>query len=127
MGTQQLLFVILGVILIGIAMAVGLSLFSANAIESNQDQIVHDLNNIAQHAYQFKTRPIWLGGGGNSYSNFTIPIQLQSNENATYSIQTPGDANSITIRGTSAPGYGYIDAVLDANGEPTMDVSNFNQ
>ena len=38
MGQQQLLLIILGVIIVGIAIAVGLSLFSAQSIQSNKDK-----------------------------------------------------------------------------------------
>ena len=126
MGTQQLLLVIVGVILIGIAIAVGLSLFSANSAESNRDEIIHDLNTISQNAFQYKVRMRNLGGGGNSYQNYTVPTAMQSNSNATYAVSGSGTATTITIRGTSADGYGYIDAVLDANGIPTIDDSNFS-
>ena len=126
MGTQQMLYVILGVILIGIAMVIGLSLFVANGVQSNKDEIIHDLNNITQNAYAYKIRLKSLGGGGNSYQNYTLPNQLKSNDNASYNIQVAGNATGITFRGTSAAGNGYLDAIVDANGVPTIDDSNFN-
>jgi hypothetical protein len=126
MGTQQMLYVILGVILIGIAMVIGLSLFVANGIQSNKDEMIHDLNNITQYAYAYKIRLKSLGGGGNSYQNYTLPVQLKSNDNATYTIQVPGTATGITFRGTSLSGNGYIDAIVDDNGVPAIDDSNFN-
>ena len=59
MGQQQLLLIILGVIIVGIAIAVGLSLFSAQSVQSNSDAIINDLNNLAAQAYQFRIRPIY--------------------------------------------------------------------
>jgi hypothetical protein len=39
MGQQQLLLIILGVIIVGIAIAVGLQLFQSGSIGANQDAI----------------------------------------------------------------------------------------
>lgn len=85
MGQQQLLLIILGVIIVGIAIAVGLSLFSAQSVQSNRDAIINDLNNLAAQAYQFRIRPTSMGGGQGSYATFSIPSKMVSNENATYS------------------------------------------
>jgi hypothetical protein len=86
MGQQQLLLIILGVIIVGIAIAVGLSLFSAQSVQSNRDAIINDLNNLAAQAYQYMIRPSSMGGGQGSYGGFSIPSKMVTNENATYSI-----------------------------------------
>jgi hypothetical protein len=110
MGQQQLLLIILGVIIVGIAIAVGLSLFSAQSIQANKDAMINDLNNIAAQAYQHRIRPSSMGGGQQSYDGtgsngitgqkFTLPSKMATNENATYSVQSM-DANSVVIVATS--------------------------
>jgi hypothetical protein len=100
MGQQQLLLIILGVIIVGIAIAVGLSLFTAQSIQSNRDAIINDLNNLAAQAYQYRIRPTSMGGGQGDYSSFAIPLKMKTNENATYSA-TPGQ-NSIAFTAVSA-------------------------
>ena len=40
MGQQQLLLIVLGVIVVGIAVVVGINLFNASAEEANKDGIV---------------------------------------------------------------------------------------
>ena len=100
MGQQQLLLIILGVIIVGIAIAVGLSLFSAQSVQSNRDAIINDLNNLAAQAYQFRIRPTSMGGGQGDYTNFSIPTKMKTNENATYS--ATGSQNSIAFTGVSA-------------------------
>ena len=116
MGQQQLLLIILGVIIVGIAIAVGLSLFSAQSIQSNRDAIINDLNNLAAQAYQFRIRPISMGGGEGDYSTFTIPIKMRTNENGTY-VASPSQ-NSITITATSAQNASnYITVVIDSDGK----------
>ena len=46
MGQQQLFLIILGVIIVGIAIAVGLSLFTAQSIQSSRDAIINYLDNL---------------------------------------------------------------------------------
>jgi hypothetical protein len=100
MGQQQLLLIILGVIIVGIAIAVGLSLFSAQSIQSNRDAIINDLNNLAAQAYQFRIRPQSMGGGQGDYTTFAIPTKMKTNENATYGANP--SQNSITFTAVSA-------------------------
>ena len=71
MGQQQLLLIILGVIVVGIAVAVGITMFSDSAINANRDAMVNDLVNLASRAQQFYRRPSSLGGGGNSFAGLT--------------------------------------------------------
>jgi hypothetical protein len=101
MGQQQLLLIILGVIIVGIAIAVGLSMFTAQSVGANRDAIIADLTNLAANAYQHRIRPTTMGGGGGDYSTYTIPPSLASNENGTYSLGTV-NATSIQFTGTSA-------------------------
>jgi len=46
MGQQQLLLIVLGVIIVGIAVVVGINLFNANATNANRDGVISDLNKI---------------------------------------------------------------------------------
>ncbi|MBM4161013.1 MAG: hypothetical protein FJ217_10860 [Ignavibacteria bacterium] len=118
MGQQQLLLIILGVIIVGIAIAVGLSLFSAQSVQSNRDAIINDLNNLAAQAYQFRIRPTSMGGGQGDYSTFSIPVKMRTNENGTY-VASPSQ-NEITITATSAQNSSnYITVVIDSDGRLT--------
>jgi type II secretory pathway pseudopilin PulG len=101
MGQQQLLLIILGVIIVGIAIAVGLGMFTAQSVGSNKDAIIADFTNLAANAYQYRIRSVAMGGGGGStYMGYTIPTSLSDNENATYTVITT-DASSITFKGIS--------------------------
>ena len=118
MGQQQLLLIILGVIIVGIAIAVGLSLFSAQSVQSNRDAIINDLNNLAAQAYQFRIRPTSMGGGQGDYTTFTIPVKMRTNENGTY-VASPSN-NSIDIIATSAQNASnYITVTIDTDGRLT--------
>jgi Tfp pilus assembly protein PilE len=104
MGQQQLLLIILGVIVVGIAVAVGITMFQDNAVSANRDAVTNDLVNLASRAQQFYRRPVALGGGGNSFtggSGLTMAklTSKTSNANGTYSLGTV-NATSAVINGT---------------------------
>jgi len=98
MGQQQLLLIVLGVIVVGIAVVVGFNMFSANAVSSNRDGIVADLNNLGAMAQQYWRKPGAMGGGNRSFTNWTIPTKTDTTPNGTYAATVA--AQSITIVGT---------------------------
>ena len=115
MGQQQLLLIILGVIIVGIAIAVGLSLFSAQSVQSNRDAIINDLNNLAAQAYQYRIRPTSMAGGQGSYVGFTIPSKMQTNANGTYT--SAPTANTIAFTAVSAQNpTNTVHVTIDSNG-----------
>ena len=114
MGQQQLLLIIAGVIIVGLAIVIGIYLFSGSSVSSNKDAIINDLMNIGQYAYRYKLRPEPLGGGGRVYTGFTLPTKLATNENASYSSTTT--PTTITFTAVSKFGYGTVAAVLDSDG-----------
>lgn len=102
MGQQQLLLIVLGVIVVGIAVVVGINLFNANAEEANKDGIVSDATNLGAMAQQFYKKPPSMGGGGNTFTGWDQTwvdnTGLDSTANGTYAIT--GTAQSVTITGT---------------------------
>ena len=100
MGQQQLLLIILGVIIVGIAIAVGISQFGAHSTQANKDGVTSSLVNISANAYQFKIRPTTMGGGGGNYSGYTIPSKMKADDNGSYATGTVG-TSTVTITGTS--------------------------
>jgi Tfp pilus assembly protein PilE len=125
MGQQQLLLIILGVIVVGIAVAVGITMFTDNAVNANRDAVTNDLVNLAARAQQFYRRPTALGGGGNSFVGLTGTTGLAkltnraSNANGVYTIQTAGTATGVVIRGVGTEHS-------DASNFVTMDIYVFN-
>ena len=100
MGQQQLLLIVLGVIVVGIAVVVGINLFNANAISANRDAVVSDLNNLGAMAQQYYKKPASMGGGANTFTNWTIPTGLDSTANGTYTITVNAQSVSIVGLGT---------------------------
>ncbi|MBM4168631.1 MAG: hypothetical protein FJ215_05690 [Ignavibacteria bacterium] len=123
MGQQQLLLIILGVIIVGIAIAVGLSMFTAQSVGAQRDAIISDITNLAANAYQHRIRPASMGGGGGVYDNsaggttYVIPSRLVTNENGIYTLEGAVAANQVAFRG-SAPDNAadYVVGTYDGNG-----------
>ena len=118
MGQQQLLLIILGVIVVGIAVVVGISMFQDNAISANRDAVTNDLVNLGARAQQFYRRPVSLGGGGNNFATLTMdklagPIGGGSwtNPNGTYSIDGSPTATSVDLKGigTEKSGGNFVE------------------
>ena len=82
MGQMQLLLVVLGVLLVGIAIAVGVTMFQGNAIESTRNAIVNDLGFFAQRARAYYNKPTTSGGGGRSFNGLTLGALSSMSENA---------------------------------------------
>jgi Tfp pilus assembly protein PilE len=101
MGQQQLLLIVLSVIIVGIAVVVGINMFSASAASANLEAVTSDLLNLASRAQQFYVKPSGMGGGGNSFSGISISelTPKASNDNGTYSISTAGTATLVGIQG----------------------------
>ncbi len=108
MGQQQLLLIILGVIVVGIAVAVGITMFKDNAVSSNRDAVTNDLVNLAARAQQYYRRPTALGGGQGTFAGLTADAtglkKLTSmpngtNANGTYTISTAGTSTQVVLRG----------------------------
>ena len=101
MGTQQLLLIILGVIIVAIAVAVGISFFVDAAQASNRDALSMDLYHLATIAQKHYRTPTSLGGGGNQFDNFAFPPILAENDNGTYQhIKQSHSGNHIHFEGT---------------------------
>lgn len=114
MGQMQLLLVVLGVLLVGIAIWVGVTMFQANAIESTRNAIINDLGFFATRARTYYNTPTSSGGGAKSFVGITIRTLagFTENVNAVYSIESTSadecvilgvgkivsDADSIRVR-----------------------------
>ncbi len=106
MGQQQLLLIILGVIVVGVAVSVGLTMFEDHAIMANRDGVTSDLVNFASRAQMYYRRPASLAGGGNSFVGLTADVpglakltSKSTNANGSYSIITAGTSTSVVLKG----------------------------
>ncbi|NIV97477.1 hypothetical protein GWN42_32960 [candidate division KSB1 bacterium] len=74
MGQQQLLLVVLSAIVVGIAIIVGLNLFASGAAQANLDAVTQDVMTIASRAQEWYRKPTELGGGGRTWSGFSLNV-----------------------------------------------------
>ncbi len=117
MGQQQLLLILLGIIIVGAAIAVGILLYSSQSVESNRDSLVGDINNISIAAYGYYMRAQILGGGQGSYIGFSPVQALVLNDDGTITPVIAADGKSITFNATSKYAYGTITTTIDLNGK----------
>lgn len=72
MGTQQILFIILGVIIVGVAVSVGVAMFNNQAYNANKQAVSADLTNYATILLQYWKTPASMGGAGQVIGNVTV-------------------------------------------------------
>lgn len=108
MGTQQILLIVLSVIIVGIAVAVGITMFNTQAQNANRQALVADANNFASQMIAYYKTPTSHGGGGRTFeaSMDTLEVWIgfasngtYTNDNGTYTL-TRGSASVITIVGS---------------------------
>ena len=66
MGQQQLLLLVLGVVIVGLAVVVGIQAFSENQKKANADAMVNDAIRITSDAQAWKLKPSAFGGGASA-------------------------------------------------------------
>jgi hypothetical protein len=115
------------IIVIGIAVAVGISLFNSSAVQANRDAVVIDCMNIQSMAMQYYRKPATLGGGNNSFIGFEISNGLKETANGNYSIENIND-NTLTIIGvgkeTGRDGSNPVKVIIRVNGDNSSVVPN---
>ncbi|MCS7052717.1 MAG: hypothetical protein NZM09_03160 [Ignavibacterium sp.] len=100
MGQQQLLLIVLGVIIVGIAVVVGINLFNTSAEESTKDTLVSEGTNLGALAQQYYKKPSEMGGGGGSFVGFTVPANLDTTISAVWAIDGTPSGTQIKFKGT---------------------------
>ena len=86
------------IVIFGIAVVVGINLFSASATQANRDALISDCANIAAMAQQYYRKPASMGGGSNSFIGFEINPNLSKNANGKYILENV-DSESLSIVG----------------------------
>ena len=105
MGQQQILLIVLGAVIVGIAVVVGMQMMGESAIDANKQGCTQDLLNLATKAQQWFRTPTALGGGGRTFAGITANAaglaKLTNNatpENGTLEIKTAGDADNLVLQ-----------------------------
>jgi hypothetical protein len=111
MGQQQLLLIVLGVILVGVAVVLGIQYFGVGAEEGAKDELTAHCITVGANAQQWFKKPVAMGGGGNTFVGFTAHFntnlqKLAASTNGTY-VPSGEGAAQVTITGTPNANLDY--------------------
>ena len=67
MGTQQVLLIVISVIIVGAAVAVGINMFDTQANNNARNAVVSDIIQMGIQAQAWFRTPIMMGGGGGRF------------------------------------------------------------
>lgn len=122
MGTQQLLMIVLGVIIVGVAIVVGINMFSAGAVNAESDRLVQEVNVVGSNAAAYWRKPVQMGGGGRTFVGITADaaglaaLGVSSSDATTLSISTAGDADDFGVTATGTAEGVVVVATIDEDG-----------
>ena len=72
MGQQQLLLLVLGIVIVGLAVVVGIQAFGENQKKANSDALVNDGVRIASDAQAWVLKPKAFGGGAGKFTGIDL-------------------------------------------------------
>ena len=98
MGQQQLLLIVLGVIIVGIAVVLGIFIFRQNSIDQKRDLLINEGLTVANNAREYFYKPVVYDGGGYSFDGWQIPSQMVTSANGSYTSTV--SPTSVEIIGT---------------------------
>ena len=112
MGQQQLLLLVLGIVIVGLAVVVGIQAFGENQKKANQDAMVNDGIRIASDAQAWALKPTAFGGGEGDFQDADGQVTFAKlgyeetsgdyvNVNGSFDL-TGSTATALLITGTSA-------------------------
>ena len=117
MGQQQLLLLVLGIVIVGLAVVVGINAFGENQKRANADALVNDGLRIASDIQAYALKPAQFGGAG-GFSN--IPTISNSaeffREKIGYPIEPELDADGDPIA-DSADDYNNVNGTFIVSGD----------
>ena len=108
MGQQQLLLLVLGIVVVGLAVVVGIQAFGENQKKANADAITNDVIRIASDAQAWSLKPTAFGGGNGSFSPTSGPVTFEKLGYAMTGTGTAGvytNLNASTSTGGTNSGY----------------------
>ncbi|MEM1055096.1 MAG: hypothetical protein AAGI52_06185 [Bacteroidota bacterium] len=82
MGQQQLLLLVLGIVIVGLAVVVGIQAFSENQEKANEDARVNDGVRIASDVQAWALKPAAFGGNGGTLATPDFADNLGYDEDA---------------------------------------------
>lgn len=84
MGTQQLLLITVGVIVVGIMIYAGYNIGRDYMENANRDQVVTTLYDLGLMAQQHYRKERASGGGGGTFTGWSIPANFRNTESGSF-------------------------------------------
>ena len=110
MGQQQLLLLVLGIVIVGLAVVVGIQAFGENQNKANADAMVDDGVRIASDSQAWALKPAAFGGPSTGEGIGDVTFQdlgynpsstgVYSNLNGDYTLTGTAGADCVLISGT---------------------------
>lgn len=125
MGQQQLLLIVLGTIIVGVAVIVGINMFTTGAVNAERDALLQDVNAAASNAASYWRKPAAIGGGARSFVGITDVTTFgsdSSNANGSF-VMSSVTVTQFTLTATGANEGVIIVATITqqgVSGTPTI-------
>ena len=84
MGSQQLLLIVLGIIVVGLMIFAGATMMRSYSESSNREQIIANMYDLGILAEAYFKKTAAAGGGGGSFIGWEIPSQLKNTSAGTF-------------------------------------------
>jgi hypothetical protein len=100
MGQQQILLIVLGMIVVGVAIVLGFAMFDSSSVQANRDSLTNDMLHLSSLAVAYYHKPAMLGGGGDSFAGWKIPDQFKKYEDGKVKFNYQAKKDRVVITGT---------------------------
>ncbi|MEW6006353.1 MAG: hypothetical protein AB1695_13680 [Stygiobacter sp.] len=119
MGSQQILLIALGIILVALAIFAGYGIAKDYLENTNREQLISTIYDIGLLAQQYSKKDVKAGGGGGTFNGWIIPAQLRSTESGTFNAFVSQDKVNLTAVGKEIGMNGItnvrVNAIVDVN------------
>lgn len=100
MGSQQLLMIVVGLIIVGLMIYAGIGIVHNYFVTSNRDQLISSLNALGVNAQEYYKKRIEMGGGGGSYEGWILPSEFLNTDDGQIRASVGASRVNFTATGT---------------------------
>lgn len=132
MGQQQLLLIVLGMLIVGMAVYGSARVYDERRAEQSRDRITQEGMLLLQYADEYKARIRQLGGGGGTYDGFQLPQFFFDEPDVGYWVSASGKFVQVYACGFGADaadgedGTTKVAVMITRNGDAPIQVYKLN-
>lgn len=104
MGTQQLLLLVIGFIVVVLMIYAGTAMYNSYAENANRETLISTITILASNAQQYYRKPQSTGGGGQSFDGWQMPENFETVDFGTFKAKIRNNRVNLTAKGVE-PGY----------------------